>query len=131
MEIVKDHLLENPKYYTLLKKAGLVEEKTAPLEKSKWLKQFYVTNNPSIDKLLKDLQPKIKELIEKQNELVIKESTRIFGEPRPMSELDIEFYEAGLLLKMVQSFNKYLKIQMNCTMLLLIRVEVYLKSMEK
>jgi hypothetical protein len=109
MEIVKDHLLENPKYYTLLKKAGLVEEKTAPLEKSKWLKQFYVTNNPSIDKLLKDLQPKIKELIEKQKELVIKESTRIFGEPRPMSELDIEFYEAGLLLKMVQSFNKYLK----------------------
>lgn len=109
MEIVKDHLLENPKYYTLLKKAGLVEEDTAPVEKSKWLKQFYVTNNPSIDKLLKDLQPKINELIEKQKELVIKESTRIFGEPRPMSELDIEFYEAGLLFKMVQAFNKYLK----------------------
>ena len=109
MEIVKDHLLENPKYYTLLKKAGLVEENTAPLEKTKWLKQFYVTNNPSIDKLLKDLQPKINELIEKQKDLVIKESTRIFGEPRPMSELDIEFYEAGLLFKMVQAFNKYLK----------------------
>ena len=109
MEIVKDHLLENPKYYTLLKKAGLVDEKTAPLEKSKWLKQFYVTNNPSIDKLLKDLQPKINELIEKQKELVIKESTRIFGEPKPMSELDIQFYEAGLIFKMVQAFNKYLK----------------------
>lgn len=109
MEIVKDHLLENPKYYTLLKKAGLVEEDTAPLEKSKWLKQFYVTNNPSIDKLLKDLQPKIQELIEKQKELVIKESTRIFGEPRPMTELDIQFYEAGLIFKMVQAFNKYLK----------------------
>lgn len=109
MEIVKDHLLENPKYYTLLKKAGLVEEDTAPLEKSKWLKQFYVTNNPSIDKLLKDLQPKINELIEKQKELAIKESTRIFGEPRPMSELDIQFYEAGLIFKMVQAFNKYLK----------------------
>jgi DNA polymerase III sliding clamp (beta) subunit (PCNA family)/GNAT superfamily N-acetyltransferase len=109
MEIVKDHLLENPKYYTLLKKAGLVEEKTAPLQKSKWLQKFYVTNNPSIDKLLKDLQPKIEELIEKQKDLVIKESTRIFGEPRPMSELDIQFYEAGLIFKMVQAFNKYLK----------------------
>jgi hypothetical protein len=109
MEIVKDHLLENPKYYTLLKKAGLVEENTVPIEKSKWLKQFYVTNNPSIDKLLKDLQPKIEELIEKQKELVIKESIKIFGEPRPMSELDIQFYEAGLIFKMVQAFNKYLK----------------------
>lgn len=109
MEIVKDHLLENPKYYTLLKKAGLVEEKTALLEKSKWLKQFYVTNNPSIDKLLKDLQPKIQELIEKQKELVIKETTKTFGEPRPMTELDVDFYEAGLIFKMVQAFNKYLK----------------------
>jgi DNA polymerase III sliding clamp (beta) subunit (PCNA family) len=109
MEIVKDHLLENPKYYTLLKKAGLVEEKTAPLEKSKWLKQFYVTNNPSIDKLLKDLQPKIEELIEKQKELVLKNTEKQFGEPRPMSELDIQFYEAGLIFKMVQAFNKYLK----------------------
>lgn len=109
MEIVKDHLLENPKYYTLLKKAGLVDEKTAPLEKSKWLKQFYVTNNPSIDKLLKDLQPKIEELIEKQKELVLKNTQKQFGEPRPMSELDIQFYEAGLIFKMVQAFNKYLK----------------------
>jgi DNA polymerase III sliding clamp (beta) subunit (PCNA family) len=109
MEIVKDHLLENPKYYTLLKKAGLVEEDTAPLEKSKWLKQFYVTNNPSIDKLLKDLQPKIQELIEKQKELQIKESIRIYGIAKPMTELDIQFYEAGLIFKMVQAFNKYLK----------------------
>jgi GNAT superfamily N-acetyltransferase len=109
MEIVKDHLLENPKYYTLLEKAGLVEETDIPVEKSKWLRQFYVTNNPSIDKLLKDLQPKINELIEKQKELVIKESTKIFGEPRPMTELDVQFYEAGLIFKMVQSFNKYLK----------------------
>ena len=109
MEIVKDHLFENPKYYTLLKKAGLVEEKKSVREKSKWLQTFYVTNNPSIDKFLKDLQPKIEELIEKQKELVIKETTKVFGMPRPMTETDIQFYEAGLIFKMVQAFNKYLK----------------------
>ena len=66
-------------------------------------------NNSSIDKFLKDLQPKIEELIEKQKELVIKETTKVFGMPRPMTETDIQFYEAGLIFKMVQAFNKYLK----------------------
>ena len=109
MEIVKDHLLENPKYYTLLKKAGLVEEKKSLKEKSKWLQSFYITNNPSIDKLLIDLQPKIEELIEKQKELVIKTTTEAFGKPMPMTESDIQLYEAGLIFKMVQSFNKFIK----------------------
>jgi hypothetical protein len=109
MKIVKDHLLENPKYYTLLKKAGLEKGGVISVEKSKWLNQFYITKNKSIDKLLKDLQPKIKELIEKQKNLVILQTTEKLGQPRPMDERDVEFYEAGLIFKMVQAFNKYLK----------------------
>jgi len=79
-------------------------------KKSNRLKSFYKTNNPSIDKLLIEAQPFIAELIEKQKELVLKETLENRGVAMPMSELDVEYYEIGLLYKMVQSFNKYLKV---------------------
>lgn len=121
--VAKDHLIENPKYYTILEKAGLksggsfddggsVSKKNefAFNYKSNRLKSFYKTNNPSIDKLLIEAQPFIAELIEKQKELVLKETLENRGVAMPMSELDVEYYEIGLLYKMVQSFNKYLKV---------------------
>jgi hypothetical protein len=121
--VAKDHLVENPKYYTILEKAGLKnggsfgnggsmskENEFAFNNKSNRLKSFYKTNNPSIDKLLIEAQPFIAELIEKQKELVLKETLEIRGVAMPMSELDVEYYEIGLLYKMVQSFNKYLKV---------------------
>ena len=121
--VAKDHLVENPNYYTILEKAGLKnggsfdnggsmtkENEFAFNNKSNRLKSFYKTNNPSIDKLLIEAQPFIAELIEKQKELVLKETLEIRGVAMPMSELDVEYYEIGLLYKMVQSFNKYLKV---------------------
>ncbi len=121
--VAKDHLVENPNYYTILEKAGLKnggsfdnggsmskENEFAFNNKSNRLKSFYKTNNPSIDKLLIEAQPFIAELIEKQKELVLKETLEIRGVAMPMSKLDVEYYEIGLLYKMVQSFNKYLKV---------------------
>lgn len=121
--VAKDHLVENPNYYTILEKAGLKyggsfgnggsmnkENEFAFNNKSNRLKSFYKTNNPSIDKLLIEAQPFIAELIEKQKELVLKETLENRGIAMPMSELDVEYYEIGLLYKMVQSFNKYLKV---------------------
>jgi hypothetical protein len=120
--VAKDHLVENPDYYTILEKAGLKyggrfdnggsiskENEFAFNNKSNRLKSFYKTNNPSIDKLLIEAQPFIAELIEKQKELVLKETLEITGVATPMSEFAIEQYEIGLIFKMVQSFNKYLK----------------------
>jgi predicted nucleic acid-binding Zn-ribbon protein len=121
--VAKDHLVENPNYYSILEKAGLKyggkfddggsvsqENEFAFNRKSKRLKSFYKTNNPSIDKLLIDCQPFIAELIEKQKEIVIKETQEKYGVAMPMNEYDLENYEIGLIFKMVQSFNKYLKV---------------------
>jgi hypothetical protein len=120
--VAKDHLVENPDYYTILEKAGLKyggrfdnggavskENEITFDNKSYVLKSFYKTNNPSIDSLLIEAQPFIAELIEKQKELVLKETLEITGVATPMSEFAIEQYEIGLIFKMVQSFNKYLK----------------------
>jgi hypothetical protein len=120
--VAKDHLVENPDYYTILEKAGLKyggrfdnggavskENEITFDNKSYVLKSFYKTNNPSIDNLLIEAQPFIAELIEKQKELVLKETLEITGVATPMSEFAIEQYEIGLIFKMVQSFNKYLK----------------------
>jgi nucleoid DNA-binding protein len=78
-------------------------------DKSKFLKAFYKTNNPSVDKLLLECQPLINELIEKQKEIHLKETFNMFGVAKPMNVLDLEYYEIGLLYKMVHSFNKYLR----------------------
>ena len=120
--VAKDHLVENPNYYTLLSKAGLKnggsfnyggsvskENEFAFNKKSDRLKSFYKTNNPSIDSLLMECQTFINELVEQQKKLVLKLSLDTNGIETPMSEFAIEQYEIGLIFKMVQSFNKYLK----------------------
>ncbi len=102
LQIAKDHLVENPDYYTILDTAGL-EDGVNLESKSKYVKYFYATENPSIDLLLKKTQPLINELIVKQKALYLKHFEK------PMSNWEVEMYEIGLIFKMVNALNQYLK----------------------